>query len=74
LERFEGTHWEKLGGKNLVAVDVSGKEENLVVLDKEGKISIYDLMGTVTMDKSYAGCADVSCGLKNGNETVVLAK
>ena len=73
LERFDGTHWTNLGGKDLVAVDISNTEEVIVALDKEGNVSLYDLMGSAHLDfeEKYQ---DVSCGLAVGAEQLVLVK
>lgn len=73
LERFDGTHWTNLGGHNLKALDVSIKEEVIVTLDKNGKVSLYDKMGMVDLDKIEV-FQDVSCGLTAGKETIVFVK
>lgn len=74
LERFEGTYWENQGGEDLVALDVSNKDENIVTLDANGKISIYDRLGKVELETIRNKCSDVSCGLNDQNEFVVLAE
>lgn len=74
LERFEGTHWENLGGADLKAVDISLTNEVIVALSSEGRVTVYDIMGSVDIDTGSKKFEDVSCGLKNNNEIVVLTK
>lgn len=73
LEKFEGTKWENLGGNNLKSVDISVRNDVLVTLDKEGKIAAHDGLGwySVRNEESFI---DVSCGLKNDDETIALIK
>jgi hypothetical protein len=73
VERFEGTYWENLGGGDLKAVDISLQDKVIVTLDGEGKVSVYDRMGSTGISAGSKKFRDVSCGLKNGSETVVLA-
>ncbi|WP_282135995.1 alpha-L-fucosidase [Seonamhaeicola maritimus] len=73
LERFDGTHWTNLGGDNLRAVDVSLKDEVIVVLSDTGKISLFDKMGMVDL-KNTETFQDVSCGQKNGKESILLSE
>ncbi|RKR07990.1 alpha-L-fucosidase [Maribacter vaceletii] len=73
LERFDGTHWTNLGGKNLKTLDISITEEVIVALSTEGKVSLFDKMGTVNLNESKS-YKDVGCGLNqgNGDNTVML--
>jgi alpha-L-fucosidase len=73
LNRFDGTHWTNLGGKDLKALDVSVMEEVIVTLNKDGRITLFDKMGAIDLDKNEE-ILDVSCGLNNGKETLVLSK
>lgn len=74
LERFEGTYWEKLGGKDLIALDISNLEKNIVCLSSKGKISIYNLIGMVELEQVDKNILDISCGLKDNKETVSMAR
>lgn len=75
LERFEGTHWENLGGKDLKTLDISMQEEIIVTLTRGGKIRLNDVMGSVEIDMGPKKYNDISCGLSiNGKETIILTE
>lgn len=65
LERFDGTHWTNLGGKDLKALDISINEEVIVTLNTSGKVSLFDRMGAVDLNNSEV-YQDVSCGFNQG--------
>ncbi len=76
LERFDGTHWTNLGGKDLTSLDISIREEVIVTLSKAGKISLFDKMGMVNLNENNT-YKDVSCGLnreKEENTLVLISK
>lgn len=74
LERFEGTYWENLGGTNFKALDISNSDEIIVALDADGHVTLFDLMGSTHIKSGNKVFNDVSCGLSNGKETIILSK
>ncbi len=66
LERFEGTQWENLGGKNFTALDNAMNGDIIAVADRHGKIWLYDLLGSTQIDISATKINDVCCGVVNG--------
>ena len=74
LHRFEGLTWTNMGGADLIALDISLQEDVIVTLDRTGTITVHDVLGSAVVQKGDPEFADVSCGLKNGDEAVVLAK
>lgn len=73
LERFEGTHWESLGGKDLKALDISINDDIIVALDGNGKVSLYDQMGSTEIKTGTKKFRNVSCGLDQSQGTLVLS-
>ncbi len=72
LERFDGTHWTNLGGTNLTALDISIHEEVIVTVNESGGITLFDRMGIAKIQPKEA-INDVSCGLKDGVESLMLS-
>lgn len=73
LERFEGTYWENIGGKDLTALDNVMNENIIAVADRHGKIWLYDLLGSTRIDVSSEKINDVCCGVANGKGILLLA-
>lgn len=71
LEKIEG-EWQKFGGENLVAIDISIKNDVMVTVDKNGAVAIHDGMNWASIDTKGQRYKDLACGSRNDDETVIL--
>jgi hypothetical protein len=61
-----------VGGEHLKSVDISTRDKVFVTMDNQGRVAVHDGFGWCQIESIEGDYKDISCGLKNDDETIAI--